>query len=196
MLLWLVLIARCSGSDEIPIDTAEQSSIYGGEGGEGSARARDGDLSTRSCTNLEEPAWLRVYFASSYRVEKVVVEKGGSYSTSCVFTVSVYDGEVQTVCGTYTGKPIYAYFNEAVQCRGKKGASVKIQQTNCVKNLDVFEMKVYGTALLAIGKRETHSTLVKKCALCPGMFWYKKMYVAALAIVMDGISLEINSQLK
>ena len=166
MLLWLVLIARCFGSDEIPINRAEQSSIWGGEG---SARARDGDLSTRSCTNQEEPAWLRVYFTSSYRVEKVVVEKGYCYSTSCVFTVSVYDGEVQTVCGTYAGKPINAYIDETVQCRGKKGASVKIQQTNCVKHLDVYEMKVYGTALLAIGKRKTRSTLVKKMRALP---WY------------------------
>ena len=32
------------------------------------------------------------------------------------------------------------------------GDSVKIEQTSCVKILLVNEMKVYGTALLAIGK--------------------------------------------
>ena len=104
MLLWymLVLITRCSGSEEIPLDRAEQSStlsIFS------AAKAIDGDLTTRSITTLEDPAWLRVYFSSSSTVERVVVEKGKSYDTACVFTVSVYDGGVQTVCGTYTGKP-------------------------------------------------------------------------------------------
>ena len=32
------------------------------------------------------------------------------------------------------------------------GDSVKIEQTSCVEFLLVFEMKVYATALLAIGK--------------------------------------------
>ena len=102
MLLWLVLIARCSGSDEIPLDRAEQSSTYRNYS---AARVIDGDLGTQSITVKEDPAWLRVYFTSSSTVERVVVEKGYTYDTACVLTVSVYDGEVQTVCGTYTGKP-------------------------------------------------------------------------------------------
>ena len=102
MLLWLVLIARCSGSDEIPLDRAEQSSTY--NYAHIAAHAIDGDLTTPSATNTENPAWLRVYFISSSTVERVVVEKGASGLKPCVFTVSVYDGEVQTVCGTYTGK--------------------------------------------------------------------------------------------
>ena len=36
------------------------------------------------------------------------------------------------------------------------GDSVKIEQTSCVKGLRVFEMKVYRTALLAIGKCYIH----------------------------------------
>ena len=104
MLLWymLVLITRCSGSDEIPLERAEQSSTYGSS--YIAANAIDGNLTTRSMTTGEDPAWLRVYFSSSSTVERVVVEKGYSYDTACVWTVSVYDGEVQTVCGTYTGK--------------------------------------------------------------------------------------------
>ena len=104
MLVWymLVLITRCSGSDEIPLDRAEQSSTYSTNT---AARAIDGDLNTGSLATPEDPAWWRVYFTSSSTVERVVVEKGYSYDTACVFTVSVYDGEVQTVCGTYTGKP-------------------------------------------------------------------------------------------
>ena len=103
MLLWymLVLIARCSGSDEIPLDRAEQSSTYSSSFI--AAKAIDGDLDTNSITTSEDPAWLRVYFTSSSTVERVVVEKGYTYSPSCaLMTVSVYDGEVETVCGTYT----------------------------------------------------------------------------------------------
>ena len=101
MLLWymLVLITRCSGADEIPLDRAEQSSTYGYYT---AAKAIDGDLDTRSTTTEEDPAWLRVYFSSSSTVERVVVEKGWSRDKACVFTVSVYAGEVQTVCGSYT----------------------------------------------------------------------------------------------
>ena len=103
MLLWymLVLITRCSGADEIPLDRAEQSSIYGDRI---AARAIDGDLTTRSITTEEDPAWLRLYFSSSSTVGRVVVEGGRCYVATCVYIVSVYDGEVQTVCGTYTGK--------------------------------------------------------------------------------------------
>ena len=103
-MLWymLVLITRCSGADEIPLDRAEQSSTYGDYT---AAKAIDGDLATRSITTEEDPAWLRVYFSSSSTVERVVVEKGAVYDAACVLTVSVYAGEVQTVCGTYTGKP-------------------------------------------------------------------------------------------
>ena len=102
MLLWymLVLIVRCSGFDEIPLGRAEQSSTYTGRT---AANAIDGDLGTSSMTNKDNSAWLRLYFSSSSTVDRVVVEKGHSYAV-CVWTVSVYDGGVQTVCGTYTGK--------------------------------------------------------------------------------------------
>ena len=97
ILLWLVLIASCSGSDEIPLDRAELSS-----NNRVAHVAIDNDLSTYSSTYNEDPAWMRVYFSSSSTVERVVVEKGYSRDAACVYTVSVYDGEVQTVCGTYT----------------------------------------------------------------------------------------------
>ena len=45
-------------------------------------------------------------------------------------------------------KPISFYYNEAMQCGGKKGDSVKLQQTNCVNFLNVYEMKVWGVELL------------------------------------------------
>ena len=97
MLLWymLVLITRCSGADEIPLDRAEQSSTYGDYT---AAKAIDGDLATLSLTTVEDPAWLRVYFSSRSTVERVVVEKGYSWDTACVLTVSVYDLDVLYVC--------------------------------------------------------------------------------------------------
>ena len=105
MLLWymLVLITRCSGSDEIPLERAEQSSTYRSH--RTAAKAIDNDLTTYSATTAEDPAWLRVYFSSSSTVGRVVVERGYSYDAACVWTVSVYDGETEKVCGTYTGKP-------------------------------------------------------------------------------------------
>ena len=101
MLLWLVLITTCFGSDEIPLDRAEQSSTYNTYI---AAKAIDSNINTFSCTNAQDPAWLRVYFISSSTVERVVIERGRSDHATCVYTVSVYDGEVQNVCGTYKDK--------------------------------------------------------------------------------------------
>ena len=53
-------------------------------------------------------------------------------------------------------KPLSHYYNEVVQCGGKRGDSVKIELTTCVYILICNEMKVYGTALLAIGKYYIH----------------------------------------
>ena len=104
-LFWLMVIvsARCSGSDEIPLDRAEQSSTYGVAR---AAKAIDNDLETNAYTVGTEATWLRVYFTSSFAVGKVVIEKGKSYAQSGVYTVSVYAGETGTVCGTYTDKPV------------------------------------------------------------------------------------------
>ena len=103
MLLWfmLALSARCSGYDEIPLNKAEQSSTYTFYR---AARAIDGNLNTRSRATTEDPTWWRVYFTSSSTVERVVVKQGLGKDAACVFTVSVYDGVTETVCGTYTGK--------------------------------------------------------------------------------------------
>ena len=143
MLWWmLVLSARCSGADEIPLelDRAEQSSTQSSYIAD---NAIDGDTETYSFTNLVDSAWLRVYFKNPSNVEKVVLEKGYSKNSSCVYTVSVYDGDVGTVCGTYTGKDGY-YYNEMVQCGGKGGDSVRLEHTGCTQYLAVFEIKVYG----------------------------------------------------
>ena len=142
--LWcmLVLSARCFSSGEIPLDRAEQSSTWSTYFA--AANATDGDLTTVSATSREDPAWLRVYFKSSSNVEQVVIEKGLSFNASCVYTVSVYNGEVETECGTYTGKEWGHYYNETVQCGGKAGDSVRLKQTGCERYLLVYEIKVYG----------------------------------------------------
>ena len=143
LVLWwvLVLSARCSGADEIPLDRAEQSSTYSNS--DFAANAIDSDLNTKSATEQGDPAWLRVYFQSSSNVGEVVIEQGYSGCSSCVYTVSVYDGEAETECGTYTGKD-GLYSNETVQCGGKRGDSVRLERTGGPKPLNVFEIKVYG----------------------------------------------------
>ena len=110
MLIWfmLVLNARRSGSDEIPLllERAEQSSNYDAKWT--ADKAIDNDLATASQTGKGLQPWLRIYFKSSSKstVGKVVIEKGEGHSPACLVTVFVYDGEAGTVCGTgtYTGK--------------------------------------------------------------------------------------------
>ena len=99
----LLLGASCSDADhEIPLDRAEQSSTHEDFI---ASRALDDDLTLMSHTQQENYAWLRVYFKSSSTVEKVLVKKSWVYIPGCVWTVSVYDREAESVCGTYTDKP-------------------------------------------------------------------------------------------
>ena len=139
----LVLSAE---TEEIPLERAEQSSIYGSSAAD---RAIDNDASTKAITNRESNPWLKIYFKSSADVEKVMIEKGYSYNLSCVFTVSVYKGEVKKLCGTYHNKPGY-YNNEAAQCGGERGDSVVVEVTECGKHehLYIHELKVYGQGTL------------------------------------------------
>ena len=102
ILLWCTLIlgAAASDAEEILLMRAELSNTHNGYKG---ANAIDGDRTTAASATPVDPVWLRVYFSSS-TVKKVVVEKGYSQSAACVYTVSVYDGEKDTACGTYTNK--------------------------------------------------------------------------------------------
>ena len=43
-------------------------------------------------------------------------------------------------------KPFRGYFSKEVQCGGKKGDSVRLQQTSCVSPLMIYEIKAYSTA--------------------------------------------------
>ena len=142
LLFWcmLLLSASCSGSEEIPIDRAVQSSTYSKI--YSADRAFDNDLTTCAATKLETRAWLRLYFKSSSNVGKVETEKGMSLDVSCTYSVSVYKGEVKTLCGTYTGKR-NTYYNETVQCDGKRGDSVMLEMTGCTNQFQIYEIKVY-----------------------------------------------------
>ena len=97
MLVWTV---TCS---EILLDRAENSSTYDSTKNVAN-KAIDDSTVTAFISKLETAQWLRVYFKSRSTVEKVVIEQGFGYDAACVYTVSVYDGETGTVCGTYTGK--------------------------------------------------------------------------------------------
>ena len=135
------MLVLSAGTEEIPLERAEQSSIYGSWAAD---RAIDNDTSTAAVTNKESNPWLKIYFKSSADVEKVMIEKGHSYDKSCVFAVSVYKGEVKKLCGTYHNKWYNYYNNEAVQCGGKRGDSVMVEVTICGKHLYINELKVYG----------------------------------------------------
>ena len=137
LLYVLFLSASCSGSDEIPLERAEQSSAYNA-----ADRAIDNDLATQAITGQEANPWLRLYFTSSFNVEEVVIEKGHGYVASCTYSVSVYEGEVKTLCGTYS-KYYGTYTNEIVECEGKRGDSVMLEQSVCTEWLYINEIKAY-----------------------------------------------------
>ena len=94
--LWclIVLSSVCSGSDEIPIDRAEQSSLWKESQQHTAEKAIDDNLATRAVTALGNNPWLRVYFKTTSIVERVVIEKGHTYATPCIYSVSVYEKEV------------------------------------------------------------------------------------------------------
>ena len=102
-LVWcmLVLSAKCSGSEEIPFVRADSSSTSR-ISGKTPDKAIDNNPDTAAATShAESPAWLRLYFESRSSVEKVVVEHGIAYSADSVYTVSVFDEGVETLCGTF-----------------------------------------------------------------------------------------------
>ena len=90
----IVLSSVCSGSDEIPIDRAEQSGLWRKQ--HTAEKAIDDNLATRAVTALGNNPWLRVYFKTTSIVERVVLEKGHTYATPCIYSVYVYEKEVIT----------------------------------------------------------------------------------------------------
>ena len=142
ILVWcaLALSARCSGSNEIQLDRAEQSSTLGSYT---ASNAIDNNLATGAITTRSNPSWLKVYFTSVSNVEKVVIEKGYTHDVYCTFTVHVNAGDQSVSCGTYTKRSSGYYYDESVQCGGKTGDSVKVEMTNCQHLMHIYEIAVY-----------------------------------------------------
>ena len=94
--LWCVIVLSsvCSGSDEIPLDRAEQSSLFRNNQKWTAEKAIDDKLATRALTARGNNPWLRVYFKTTSIVEKIVIEKGHTYATPCIYSVSVYEKKV------------------------------------------------------------------------------------------------------
>jgi len=129
---------------EIPLKRAELSSTN--SAATQADLAIDNDLATHAFTSSEANPWLRLYFTSSSNVEKVVIEEAYGEGLSCIYSVSVFEGEVKTLCGTYTGISSF-YYNETVKCGGKRGDSVMLEMTNCLQYVQIYEIKAYnGTA--------------------------------------------------
>ena len=97
---------------------AEQSSDYSTS--HTADNAIDNDDTTAAVTKQEAKSWLRLYFKRSSEVERVVIEKGRSKAlpVSCLWSVSVYEGEVKTLCGMYNISHGDKFYNETVQCGG------------------------------------------------------------------------------
>jgi len=125
---------------EIGLESAKQSSTWNS-----ADFAIDNDLASSTCTTKEYNPWIRVYFKSSSNVGKVMIEAGQGYKATCIYSVSVIEEDVKSLCGTYTGKAYGPYYNETVQCDGKRGESVMIQIGGCgsKESLRLFEIKAY-----------------------------------------------------
>ena len=145
--IWgLVFCADCY-IQTIPIERAEQSSTVGDYT---AANAIDDNIYTFSFTSAAEATWLRVYFKNVLTVETVKIWKGKCFNTAdCVYHVSVWDGDAKTPCGYYTVQNKTDangyYVNEVVNCGGRRGDSVMLEQKNCKKYLLVSEINAYTT---------------------------------------------------
>ena len=84
--------------------------------------AYDKNTSTSAfTTDLGRPEWMRFYFARSYLVQKVVIVElwsPASTSGSNVYSIFVLDGEVKTLCGTFTAQEQSKVEDATVQCGG------------------------------------------------------------------------------
>ena len=104
LLVWCIVAlisVRSAVCSEIRLDRALQSSSGN------ASKAIDNDLETASATKEATYSWLKVFFKTIYTitVEKVVIEKGHSFSPACVYKVTVYNDPIMgPVCGTYTHK--------------------------------------------------------------------------------------------
>ena len=82
-------------------------------------------------------------------METIEVEKGLGKVASCLYSIYLFEeasdanrGEAKLLCGTYTAKAAW-YYNEVVQCGGKRGDYLIIEMTVCGNLLSISEVKAY-----------------------------------------------------
>ena len=125
---------------------AEQSSDYYSDKNFASW-AIDGDLSTGSSTANGADNWLRVYFSTDLEVGKVVLERGWQPGATCTYQLFIYQGDTKYPCGDKVTFPYGRYYtgydNTTMDCGGKRGGSVVLQQSVCGQYIGVQEIKVY-----------------------------------------------------
>ena len=141
IILLAVLLTACAGSSEITLTKAELSSNSYNDRRFGSLGI-DGDPDTKCTSKYETNPSLRVTFAISADVGKVVLVKGwntGSYE--CIYQASVYRGPWKTPCGSFT--TANGVFDISIQCGGLQGDSVLFEQYGCNGYIDLGEIKVY-----------------------------------------------------
>ena len=112
VLFVMFVSAACS---DVMFNRAEQSSDMSAS--TTADKAIDGDSATRSQTEKQLNPWWRVYFSESAFVDAVEVSGRGKLA-DIVTSLSVYTGDVKTLCGSYTGYEMEDYY-EVVQCGGK-----------------------------------------------------------------------------
>ena len=143
IILITVLLTACLDSSEITLTRAELSSNYYTDK-HFASWSIDGDPDTKSSSGYETNPRLRVTFASSANVGKVVLVQGWNTDPShdCIYQLSVYRGPWKTPCGKFT--TAYGRFNNvSIQCGGLQGDSVLFEQYSCNGYIDLGEIKVY-----------------------------------------------------
>jgi len=151
MLLLLAVLLTTSYAAKtlvVPLISAEQSSNYYTDK-QFASSAIDGDFDTGASTGVGADAWQRVYFSTDLEVGKVVIERGWQTSSTCVYQMFIYQGDTKYSCGdTFTypyGRFYNGYENTTIDCRGRRGGSIVLEQTVCEQYIGVSEYTVYLT---------------------------------------------------
>ena len=126
---------------------AEQSSDYYSDKNFASW-AIDGDLSTGSATANGADNWLRVYFSTDLEVGKVGIGRGWQPDATCTYQLFIYQGPTKKYpCGDkfiFPYGPYYTgYDNTTIDCGGKRGGSVVLQQSVCGQYIGINEINVH-----------------------------------------------------
>ena len=122
IVLLVLVITTCSSYSHLTIVRGQQSSIYQDNSEYNTEKGYDNDMTSKAVTKKTgRPEWMRFYFARSYLVQKVVIVElwsPASTSGSNVYSIFVLDGEVKTLCGTFTAQEQSKVEDATVQCGG------------------------------------------------------------------------------